>query len=142
MEWVISHCTHHLNLSPQVILEGILVPSILFVKLEMDLPLPSCSTGLPLQFPVCPLFLDTSISLISPRHWGELGADPQQLQWSVGKYCSASPSSFNTLAPSQQTGAINVCALHHCPPSWPPQSLPFTQPFNPFQLCGFLPPFF
>lgn len=70
MEWVISHCTHHPNLSRQVILEGILVPSILFVKLEMDLPLPSCSTGLPHQFPVCPRLLATDISLISPRHGG------------------------------------------------------------------------
>lgn len=72
--------------------------------------------------------------------WRGLGADPQQLQWSVGKHCSASPSSFHTPAPSQQ-GAINACALHHCPPSWPPQSFPLTQPFNPSSCVVFSHPF-
>lgn len=65
-----GHQSLHPPPKPQVILEGILVPSILFVQLEMDLPRPSCSTGLPLQFPVCPRFLATDISLVSPRHGG------------------------------------------------------------------------
>lgn len=92
---------------------------------------PICSTDLPLQFPVCPLFLAPSFSLTLPRCCRDLDNDPHN-PWpqlvSAALFLPAPPPHPH---PTRWATVDTVPRLLACTeplPPWPPKSFPVTQP--------------